>query len=507
MANTLPGLLAAAPGPDGAPAIEAADGRAPLSRAALRDLVRDAGAALAARGVGRGDRVAIALPNGPEAATAFLASASAAVAAPLNPAFTAGEFAFYLDDLRARAVVLAAGAESPAREAAAARGLPVLELAADAATAGRFALSGPAAGPPAAPEPPAPDDTALVLHTSGTTSRPKIVPLAHANLAASARNIGAALALRPDDRCLNVMPLFHIHGLVAAVLSSVAGGGAVVCAPGFNALRFFAWLEACRPSWYTAVPTMHQAILARAPRNAAAAARAKLRFVRSSSAALPPQAMAALEETFGAPVVESYGMTEACHQMTSNPLPPAARKPGSVGVAAGPEVAVAREDGAPAAPGEEGEVMVRGANVTPGYENDPRANAEAFRGGWLRTGDLGRLDSDGYLTITGRLKEIINRGGEKVSPREVDETLLDHPGVAQAVAFALPHATLGEEVAAAVVPREPGAVDARALREFAAARLAAFKVPRRVVLVDEIPKGPTGKVQRIGLARALGLAP
>ena len=504
MADTVADLLAA--GAASAPAL-LAPGRAPASHAELRGHVAGVAGSLAALGIGRADRVALALPNGPAAASAFLAVASAAVAAPLNPAGSAEEFDFCLGDLGARALILEAGADSPARGAAARRGVPVFELEEGSGPAGLFALSGPPARTGAEPRPAAPGDTALMLHTSGTTSRPKKVPLTHANLAASARRIAASLALGPGDRCLNVMPLFHIHGLVAAVLASLAAGGSVFCAPGFNALRFFSWLGTAGATWYTAVPTMHQAVLARAPRNPGAAAKAGLRFVRSSSAPLPRTVMAALEAEFAAPVIESYGMTEACHQMTSNPLPPAARKAGTVGVAAGPEVAVMRSDGGFAETGETGEVAVRGPGVTPGYEDNPEANREAFRDGWFRTGDEGVFDADGYLTITGRLKEIINRGGEKVGPREVDERLMEHPAVAQAVTFALPHAVLGEEVAAAVVLREGSQASESELRRFAGARLAAFKTPRRVVFVDEIPKGPTGKLQRIGLARALGLAP
>jgi acyl-CoA synthetase (AMP-forming)/AMP-acid ligase II len=265
-------------------------------------------------------------------------------------------------------------------------------------------------------------------------------------------------------------------------------------------------MEAARPTWYTAVPTMHQAIVSRAGRNRSAIEANPLRLIRSSSSSLPPQVMAELEETFSCPVIESYGMTEATHQMASNPLPPAARKPGSVGVAAGPEVAIMDAGGRLLPQGETGEIVIRGDNVTAGYENNPEANAENFTEGWFRTGDQGVIDPEGYLTITGRLKEIINRGGEKISPREVDEVLMDHPAVAQAVTFAMPHPKLGEDVAAAVVPREGETVEERALREFAAARLADFKVPRKVLVLDEIPKGATGKLQRIGLAEKLGLA-
>jgi acyl-CoA synthetase (AMP-forming)/AMP-acid ligase II len=279
----------------------------------------------------------------------------------------------------------------------------------------------------------------------------------------------------------------------------------VHCPPGFNALKFFAQLDEAEATWYTAVPTMHQTVLARADRNAEILARRKLRLIRSSSASLPPQVMAQLEQVFGCPVIESYGMTEAAHQMASNPLPPAARKPGSVGIAAGPEVAIMGPDGKLLPPGGVGEIVIRGANVTLGYANNPKANAEGFRDGWFRTGDQGVMDSEGYLSLTGRLKEIINRGGEKISPREVDDILMDHPAVAQIVTFAIPHDKLGEEVGAAVVLREGAAATEKELREFAATRLADFKVPKKIIFLAEIPKGATGKLQRIGLAQKLGL--
>jgi acyl-CoA synthetase (AMP-forming)/AMP-acid ligase II len=350
-----------------------------------------------------------------------------------------------------------------------------------------------------------PDDVAMVLHTSGTTARPKIVPLSHRNVCASATNIANTLGLRPQDLCLNVMPLFHIHGLIGALLSSIAAGASVYCTTGFNAMKFFGWLDQVKPSWYSAVPTMHQAILSRAARNQDIVDRNTLRLIRSSSAALPPQVLAQLDETFRSPVVESYGMTEAAHQMASNPLPPKARKPGSVGPAAGPEVAIMDEAGTILVQGETGEIVIRGDNVTSGYARNPEANATAFTYGWFRTGDQGRLDQEGYLYITGRLKEIINRGGEKISPREVDEALLDHPGVAQAVVFGMPHPKLGEEIAAAVVLAPGSNASEKELREFVLERLADFKTPRRIVILDEIPKGPTGKIQRIGLAAKLGL--
>ena len=493
-------------GSAGAPAIGAPE-RSALTFDGLRRLARDTADSLNAMGIGRNDRVAIVLPNGPEMAAAFVAIASAATTAPLNPTYRAEEFEFYIGDLDAKALVLDAGGNPAAEEVAGRLKIPVLRLeAAAGAPAGAFTLSADIKGTPANPGAAQPGDTGLILHTSGTTSRPKIVPLTVANIAASARNIRETLHLTSQDRCLNIMPLFHIHGLIAAVTSSLSAGASVVCTPGFNALKFFQWLDDARPTWYTAVPTMHQAILARAPRNADSVARARLRLIRSSSSSLPPQVMAELETVFRSPVIEAYGMTEATHQMASNPLPPRKQKAGSVGAAAGPEMAILAPDGRVCGPGEIGEICVRGDNVTAGYEKNPKANAEAFAFGWFHTGDQGTVDEAGYYRITGRLKEIINRGGEKVSPREVDEVIMDHPAVAQVVTFAMPHAKLGEEVAAVVVLRDGQAATERDIRDFCASRLAEFKVPRKVFFMEEIPKGATGKLQRVGLAEKLGLS-
>ncbi|CDX59314.1 4-coumarate--CoA ligase-like 10 [Mesorhizobium plurifarium] len=494
-----------APGADNAPAIAAPE-RTALSHGGLRRLISDTVARLNALGIGRGDRVAIVLPNGPEMATAFIAVAAAASTAPLNPAYRAEELDFYLSDIGVKAILVGKDEAGPSVEVAGRLGIPVLRLVVpEGAPAGAFTIEGDPVGSPVASGLAADGDVALLLHTSGTTSRPKLVPLSHANLAASAAHIGATLGLTPADRCLNIMPLFHIHGLIAAVLSSLAAGGSVFCTPGFNALRFFQWLSEAKPSWYTAVPTMHQAILPRAARNPEQLAGAKLRFIRSSSASLPAQVMAELEKTFGCPVIEAYGMTEAAHQMASNRLPPGQRKPGSVGASAGPEVAVMAPDGRLLKAGEIGEIVIRGPNVTAGYEKNPDANASAFAHGWFHTGDQGVLDEDNYLRVTGRLKEIINRGGEKISPLEVDDVLMDHPAVAQVVTFAMPHDKLGEEVASAVVLREGQSASEADIRGFASTRLADFKVPRKVVILDEIPKGATGKLQRIGLAAKLGL--
>ena len=485
----------------------AAPERESLSFGELRSHVMTTVAALNKLGIGRNDPVAIVLQNGPEMASAFLAIAGGATTAPLNPTYTADEFEFYLSDLHAKVLVVAAGSDSPARAAAEKLGLPVAELNWNLKDkSGLFQLHGEAVGdPPPNGGAAQADDVALVLHTSGTTSRPKIVPLSHANVCATAANVREILALVPNDHCLNIMPLFHIHGLMAAVLGSLGAGASVCCTPGFNAMKCFRWMKEAKPTWYTAVPTMHQAILSRAGRNRDIIESVPLRLIRSSSASLAPQVMQNLEDTFGAPVVESYGMTEASHQMTSNPLPPRPRKPGSVGVAAGPDVSIMNDEGSLLSSGTVGEVVIRGVNVTAGYQSNPDANAQAFTDGWFRTGDQGVIDDEGYLRLTGRLKEIINRGGEKISPREVDEVLMDHPAVVQAVTFAMPHDKLGEDVAVALVLGEGQTVEEREVRDFAGSRLAKFKVPRRVIILDEIPKGPTGKLQRIGLAEKLGL--
>jgi oxalate---CoA ligase len=513
MASTIQDLLKV--GGDDATALSSPGG-VPLTYRALRAHVADIGRALNAHGIGAGDRVGIVLDNGPEMAAAFLSIASAATAAPLNPSYRAEEFEFYLTDLGAKLLVVAQGKDSPAVGVAEKLGVPIARLVAEPDRgAGTFSLEfDDTVSPPRsshasqvpAPRTPHADDIALVLHTSGTTSRPKIVPLAHKNIAASASNIRNTLALTANDRGLAIMPLFHIHGLIAALSAPLSAGGEVVCSPGFNALKFFSWFSDVRPTWYTGVPTMHQAILLRAANNPDALNGHRLRFIRSSSSALPPTVIAELERVFAVPVVEAYGMTEAAHQMASNPLPPAQRKPGTVGPSGGPEIRVVDDTGTTVPRGATGEIVIRGPNVMREYENNPKANADAFYDGWFRTGDQGVMDEDGYVAITGRLKEIINRGGEKISPREVDEIIMEHPAVHQCVTFAMPHEMLGEEVAAAIVLKQGKEATDRELRDFASSRLAPFKVPRKILILTEIPVGATGKLQRIGLAQKLGLS-
>jgi acyl-CoA synthetase (AMP-forming)/AMP-acid ligase II/thioesterase domain-containing protein len=480
----------------------------PLTYSDLERLIDASAARFREAGVGHEEIIAVALPNGPEAASSFLAIASAAVCAPLNPQLTEKEHRAYLGELGAKAVVI--GEHTPEVERAAeGLAIPVLRLAGRRERgAGWFdieLLEGARPGArPAQDRPAAPDDTALILPTSGTTSRPKLVPLSHGNLSISAGNIQATLRLEPADRCLNLMPLFHIHGLVGAFLSTLSAGGSMVCTPGFSAQHFLEWLAELAPTWYSAVPTIHQAVLACAGAAGGAGA-CRLRFVRSSSASLPPSVMAELEELFQAPVVEAYGMTEASHQMACNPLPPQQRKPGSVGLPTGIDIAVVDEQGSPLPAGAVGEILIRGATITRGYLRNEAANRDAFRDGWFRTGDQGRFDQDGYLQLTGRTKELINRGGEKIAPREIEEVLLEHPAVAQAIAFSVPHRTLGEDVGAAIVLKSGNGLAAAELRQFATERLPGFKVPRVIRFLEEAPRGPTGKLQRIGLAERLGI--
>ena len=342
--------------------------RPPLSYRDLYDQVVGTARALNVRGIRRSDRVAIVLPGGPELAAAVLSVAACATSAPLNPAYRHEEFSFYLADLKAKALMVAAGTDSPAIDVATALGISVIELRSDtSAPAGVFTFAG-ALDHLAEPVFAESSDVALALHTSGTTARPKLVPLTHHNLCVSAGNVAESLALTQADRCLNVMPLFHIHGLVGATLASLWAGGSVVCPPGFVAPDFFPWMSVFTPTWYTGVPTMHQAILARAGQHPQVIDRHRLRLIRSSSSALPPQVMAHLEAVFGVPVIEAYGMTEAAHQIACNPLPPAERKPGAVGLPAGPEMAIMDDDGNLLPAGQTGEIVIRGSNVTAGSE-------------------------------------------------------------------------------------------------------------------------------------------
>ena len=495
--NTLLELIHAAPAESTAIVLPEAGIR--VSYKQLRDQVTGLADALAALGIRRGDRVASSLPNGLPTIVSFLAASIAGTAAPLNPAYREEEVSFYLEDTSARVLLCPPDGAADARKAAQARGVPVYSLEQD--STGFVRLAGASNGATASA--PSPDDVALILHTSGSTGRPKRVPIMHRNITASTRNIIAHYGLSPSDVALCAMPLFHVHGLVASTLSTLLSGGTVVVPGKFNPLSFWRTVRDTGATWYSAVPTIHSLLLSRAGNERPAGAEG-LRFIRSCSASLPPEMMAQMEQVFGAPVLEAYGMTEASHQMCSNPQPPKARKPGSVGPGTGVKISIMDEAGNHLPTGQRGEVVIQGPNVVSGYENNPEANAKSFTNGWFRTGDQGVLDADGYLVLTGRIKELINRGGEKIGPREIDEVLLTHPAVAEAVAFGVPHPTWGEEVAAAVVLK--GTVSEPELLAFCKQRLADFKCPKKIYITTTIPRGATGKLQRGAVAKAFAHA-
>ncbi len=476
-------------------------GRFTLSYASLSESARTIGGALVARGLTPGEKVAASFANGPEIMAAFFGIAGARlVFAPLNSAYTEDEFRFYLEDIAPRAIVLAPGTVPAARAAAASLGIDVIDLELVPTSAGietRIANAGASHDRSAEP-----DDVALFLHTSGTTSRPKGVPLTHGNLTASTTNMGRWYELTEGDVSLCVMPLFHVHGLIFSTLAVLGAGGTVVVPDRFSASAFWPTVETYAVTVISAVPTIYRTLMLRADEDGAPAkGQHRVRFLRSSSAPLPASDMLRLEERFGAPVIEAYSMTEASHQMCANPLH-GERRPGSVGTGAFVDVGILDEAGIEQPVGTVGEVAVRGPNVTHGYHNNPQANEVAFVNGWFRTGDYGVLDEAGYLTLVGRLKELVNRAGEKISPVEVDDALMSHPGVAEAVAFAIPDEKYGEAVAAAIVLRDPATTIDDVL-DHARKRLAPFKVPTRTLIVDAIPKTATGKVQRRNVAAAL----
>ena len=487
-------------GAAGRTAITDPHGARRLSYAQLDGVAERIGRRLAGASVSPGDTVALVAGNGPDLVSTFLGVLRAGAAvAPLNPAYTRQELERYLDDLRPAAMLTIGDVGAAAGEAARAAGVPMWSVAGPAPEAIDVGAPGrPAAALPA----PDPDAAALVLHTSGTTGRPKGVYLRHRNLAASVQTIADSYALGEEDVSYCVMPLFHIHGLVASTFAALARGGTVVIPSRFSASAFWADVARRRVTWFSAVPTIHRTLLLRADEATEDAAHT-LRFARSSSSTLAPTLWRGFENRFGVPLVEAYGMTEASHQMASNPLPPRDRRPGTVGIATGIELAVLDDEWRPLGAGAPGEVAVRGASVVDEYRGNPEATAAAFRDGWFRTGDRGVLGDDGYLSLHGRIKELINRGGEKISPHEVEDALLSHPGVREAVAFAVSDEKYGEEVAALVVPAGADQRDASGLQAHCAERLATFKVPKRIEFVDAIPKGPTGKVQRNQMAELI----
>jgi len=489
-------------------AVIASQARA-LSYKELIEIVDNTVASLRRLGVRHDDRVAVVLPSGPELALAIISLAAGAVCVPLNPKLADDDWPGHFTDLKVNALLTIPGTNRAAERAAAELDLPVFALSPlPGAGAGEFLLEGQGHAEAAGDELPTLESDAFVLPTSGTTSRPKAVPLTHRNLGHSAANTAKALRLTRDDRLLSVLPLHHAHGLISGLISAISAGSSIICMRGFDAKAFFEHLRAFEPTWYTAVPAIHQAILDEAANQQGILRNHSLRLVRSASASLPERRLKELEQIFGVPVIETYGMTEAASQIASNPLPPGKRKPGSVGVAAGPDVAILDEDGKRREPGDLGEIALRGPNITRGYDDRSSTAMQVLKNGWFRTGDLGYLDAEGYLYIVGRTKELINRGGVKIVPKKIEDVLLDHPDVLEAVAFAQPHPRLGEDVAAVVVLRSTARLSPRDLRTFAlqSNRLTESEIPRQVIVVDAIPKSAIGKIQRSNMASLLGIA-
>ncbi|KDP25453.1 hypothetical protein JCGZ_20609 [Jatropha curcas] len=476
-------------------------GKLDLTHAELQDLIDHAASLLVAAGVAPGDVVALTFPNTVEYVIMFLAVIRCrATAAPLNPAYTAEEFEFYLSDSESKLLITSQVGIQSAQAAASKLKIPHVAATLDVETKAisLSSLNTESKFDSVAEIVNDSSDVALFLHTSGTTSRPKGVPLTQLNLASSVLNIKSVYRLSESDSTVLVLPLFHVHGLLAGLLSSLISGASVAlpAAGRFSASTFWQDMIIYNATWYTAVPTIHQIILDRHV-SKPEPAYPELRFIRSCSASLAPSILDRLEEAFGAPVLEAYAMTEASHLMASNPLPEdGGHKSGSVGKPVGQEMAILDENGVVQPAGVSGEVCIRGANVTKGYKNNSEANKSAFQFGWFHTGDVGFFDSEGYLRLVGRIKELINRGGEKISPIEVDAVLLAHPDIAQAVAFGVPDEKYGEEINCAIIPREGSEIDEAEVLGYCKKNLAGFKVPKKVFITDSVPKTATGKIQR-----------
>lgn len=495
--NTILGLLAAQAARSGnATAIQAPEGLQ-ISYAELLERVSALAASLRAAGLAPTDRVAIVLPNGLDMAMALLGVSCACVAVPLNPAYKEAEYEAYFSETKSGHLLVLEHKAPAARAAAQKLGLHIIELAAGGRLANKAGCPETDLTKVAAPSP---DSVAMILLTSGSTGRPKRVPLTHRNLCTSAAHVRESLVLGPGDRCLSMWEQHHIGGLVDLLLAPLSSGGSVICAGSFDAGRFHELLGKLSPTWFQGVPTTLRELMVYGKARFNPLPRHSLRFMRSVAAALPPSLMEEIEQYFGVPVIQTFGMTEASPLITTNLLPPGLRKPGSAGKTCGPEVAIMDERGNPLGTGAYGEVAVRGENIFSGYEDNAEANAAVFRNGWFYTGDTGYLDEDGYLFLRGRVKEMINRGGEKISPYEVEDAISRHPGVSQAAVFSIPHPTLGEDVGAAIVPRAGNTPSEASIREFAAERLSAFKVPRTIMFLDALPKCPVGKVRRQELA-------
>jgi acyl-CoA synthetase (AMP-forming)/AMP-acid ligase II len=463
-------------------------------------------------GLRRGETIALLSNNSVEFVVGLLAIiSSGARVAPFNPALTASELSTRLAQLSASALLVTGHlANRPGLANSVPKGISywIINLEGSGSSAevriadqqGRTPTPGAIAD---LNTPVEGDDIALLLFTGGTSGSPKLVPLTHRNIAASIKNITSSYALSPDDATLLVMPMFHGHGLIGGLLSTLgSGGSAYVPSTGSFSAHLF-WPDVVRlgVTWYTAVPTIHRILLSRADHEYPKSSPVSLRFIRSCSAPLDDELAAASAATFGAPMIGAYGMTETCHQLASNPLPVnGTNKTSSVGLPTGVEIRVVDESGRNVPSGGIGEIWVRGATVTPGYLSNPEANSASFVDGWYRSGDLGTKDEDGYIFVKGRLKEMINHGGEKIAPHDIDIALLSHPKVLDAASFAEADKMYGENVGAAVILRPGVQATESELQDYCHTRLSAFKVPQRIHMVDNFPRTAKGSTDRHALA-------
>ena len=494
--STIESLLTVADYVEDHAAVIVPESKLRISYGLLRQQILAMADILVSAGIRSGDRVAIAMPNGLPAIVSLFAASVAGTAAPLNPACPYPEFLLLLKYLNPRVLLCLVGQADCARRAAADLGIPVFTVQMwDNGIVRLCDTRKISVGIPSAD-----DNIALLLHTSGSTGQPRCIPLRHSNLTASATNIVKTYSLTQNDSSLCVMPLFHIHGIVASMIATLLSGGTVVVPSRFNPLTVWRLVREYNITWFSAVPTIHHMLLSRLRKKSNAGS---LRFIRSCSAPFSAESIHKMEEMFGVPVVEAYGMTEAAHQVSSNPLPPLVRKAGSVGLPIGIDLSVVDDRGNLVQAGERGEVVIKGPNVFSGYDNNSEANAKAFVNGWFRTGDQGYIDKDYYLHLTGRLKEIIVRGGEKISPVEVDQVLLKHPAVANAITFGYQHPKLGEEVAAAVILREHSDISESSVLRYCREHLAEFKCPKKLYIVESVPTTATGKIRRRDLASLL----
>lgn len=470
--------------------------RKPLTYRMYGEQARYVGEFFETLDLGRGNRIAVAVPNGAEAVLCYASVCAHATAAPLNPAYTFEEFCSYLKNLSVDAVMVMRGVETAARAAAATLDLLTIELDPDrTASAGLFRLSAQATSRRRQAGSPTLDDLALVVQTSGTTSQPKIIPLTHRNVVARAIQENDWYGVGRDDRVLCLNPLYHNSGLKQCVFEPLQSGGSTVAAADFGLSDFLDKLANYQPTWCTGSATFfHEIARSTDPRDGALH-RHHLRFFRSGSTRLLPSVAGRIEEGFGVPILNAYSSSEA-GLMTSNPLPPGLRRSETVGMPIGTAVAILNDEGNELPPGAEGEVAARGPTVMTGYEAAPQANLASFSNGWFRTGDMGCFDVDGYLHLNGRIKETINRGGEKIFPAEIEAALETHDDVKEAAAFGVPHPTLNEVVVAAVVPASAAITDAKHLKHHARSLLSRTKVPTKIFVVDELPRNSNGKLLR-----------